>query len=156
MSNLLSKSDTFRLKQGKVLFLAGERSDYLYIIKSGEIRLFDDRDGTLRPVAILEEKNFVEDETLFRGNKTQYIAIAAKDSELVKIKKSEIQEVLGECPEWMTNIMLALTDRLNNTMNMLSDHNIGPSEDSKLFIPRPLLQKYLASIEDYKQHKRFF
>ena len=147
MNDTSSSTDIIKVKQGKVLFLKGETSRFLYIIKIGEIKLFEEVKGALVPVAILEPRDFIEDDTLFTDNVTNHIAIATKDTELVKVKKSELKEVFNDCPEWMINIMGALTDRLNNSLEMLKEHNIEPAESSKLHTSKQLMVKYLASIE---------
>jgi CRP/FNR family cyclic AMP-dependent transcriptional regulator len=112
------------LRAGTILFAEGELATDLYIIKSGEIRIVKEKEKKLIPISILKEGDFIGELSLFSMEKRSASAIVIKDSEVMIIDKADIQKAVNECPEWVTDIMVTLGDRLRDSTTMLREHNI--------------------------------
>ena len=112
-------------KKGQVIFAEGEASSYLYIVVSGEVRVFKENSGKLMPITIVGPKDFIGELSMFNDEPRSATAIATKDNtQLMIIKKSDIRKVLRACPEWVTNIMVTISDRLRSTVEVLREHRI--------------------------------
>lgn len=111
-------------KKGQVIFAEGEASSYLYIVISGEVRIFKETKGKLMPITVVGPKDFIGELSMFNDEPRSATAIATKDSQLMLIKKSDIRKVLRSCPEWVSNIMITICDRLRSTVEVLREHKI--------------------------------
>lgn len=111
-------------KKGQVIFAEGEASSYLYIVVSGEIRIFKEDKSRLIPISLIGPKDFIGELSMFSDDPRSATAIATKDSQLMIIKKSDIKRVLRDCPEWVSNIMITISDRLRSTVEVLREHRI--------------------------------
>lgn len=111
-------------KKGQVIFAEGEASSYLYIVISGEVRIFKETKGKLMPITVVGPKDFIGELSMFNDEPRSATAIATKDSQLMLIKKSDIRKVLRSCPEWVSNIMITISDRLRSTVEVLREHKI--------------------------------
>ncbi|GEM_PF-599742 len=130
--NDLSKEDNFRdivkIKKGSVLFHEGEKSSYLYIVAKGKVLLVKEDEDGIRSLGITGEKNFIGVLSMFNDEKRYASAIALEDTDVFMIKKSDIRKVLKDCPEWVTNIMVTLTDRLRDVDELMREHRVVSSE----------------------------
>lgn len=119
-----SFNEPVHLKKGQVLFAQGEGSSYLYIVVKGEIGIFLEENEKLIFLNTVGDKDFIGELSMFSNDTRNATAIALNDSSLMVIKKTDIQKVLKTCPDWITNIMLTLTDRLRNTVDVLREHRV--------------------------------
>ena len=127
-NNNISNNDNFedpiQYKRGQVIFAQGEASSYLYIVASGEVGIFLEDNEKLTLLNTVGAKDFIGELTMFSDDKRNATAIALEESKLVIIQKAEIRKVLKMCPEWVSNIMLTLTDRLRNSVDILREHRV--------------------------------
>lgn len=153
-----SKKDNFKdaivLKKDAVLFAEGEASSFMYIIAKGKVGILKENDGKLMPLAVVGEKKFIGEMSLFNDEKRSATAIALEDSEVFMIKKSDIKKVLKNCPEWVSNIMVTLTDRLRDVDELMREHRVFDEALIEKFELNPSEQKVvLGSIEEYKKRR---
>jgi CRP/FNR family cyclic AMP-dependent transcriptional regulator len=111
-------------EKGSVIFVEGEPSLYLYIVLDGEVRVFKESKDRLLALSVIGEKDFLGELAMFDDSLRSATAVATKDTHLLIIKKSDISHVLKNCPEWITNIMITLSDRLKHSNEMLREHRI--------------------------------
>lgn len=143
------------VKKGQVLFAQGEVSSYLYIIAKGEIGIFLEEKERLSFLNSVGEKDFIGELSMFSDDKRNATAIALEDSSLVIIKKVDIRKVLKMCPEWVTNIMLTLTDRLRNTVEVLREHRVVDEMHpaSKKTISQEEMAGFHTAVKEYKERR---
>ncbi|MBT3585122.1 MAG: cyclic nucleotide-binding domain-containing protein [Halobacteriovoraceae bacterium] len=141
-------------KKGTVIFAEGEDSNFLYLIKSGEVRIFKKNQEKLIPITVVRDQEFIGELSMFSDEKRSATAVATQDSTLVMVKKNDIRKVLKTCPEWVTNIMVTISDRLRNSVDMLREHKIV---DDVIDMGNELTPKeekdYLKKISDYMTRK---
>ena len=156
--NDLSRKDNFKeeisLKKGAVLFHEGEASSFMYIISKGKVGILKESDGRVTPLAIVREKNFIGEMSLFNDEVRSASAVALEDTLVFMIKKTDIRKVLKNCPDWVTNIMITLTDRLRDVDGIMREHRISENELSNEFELHSDEQKQVISaLEDYKKRR---
>lgn len=131
MENTLGQySDIVSYKRGHVLFIQGNSSLYLYLVVTGEVILFDGNEKRLVPVDAIGEKDFVGHQTLFNDSSRRLTAIVSEDAEVFLIKKSDIKKVLKTCPDWVSDILKILSDRLQSTNEIIYDNKMIDKADS--------------------------
>lgn len=130
-NNLLD--DLRSLKKGAVLFVEGEPSTYLYIIKSGEISIFKEDKGRIFPISVIGEKQFIGEISIFTDDTRTACAVVSKDAEVYMIKKSDIKKIVRSCPEWLSEIMETLCDRLKHATDILREHKLSDTTDNENF-----------------------
>lgn len=121
---LESSNDVIQFNKGAVIFTEGEPSTYLYIIKSGEVRIVKKDKDRLTPITILKERDFLGELSMFSNNPRNATAIATSDTELIMVKKSDIKKVLNKCPDWVSDIMQTISSRLRDSDELLREHKI--------------------------------
>jgi len=151
MENL--EFDTVSMSNGDVIFTEGEISNYLYIVLKGKVKILVNSKGKLMPVSSIGEKDFIGELSLFNNEKRTASAIAVEDTELALVKKSELNVILKNCPDWVENIMLTLTDRLKQTTFTLSENGINSLDENEKFINEDDLAFYMKNIRDYKKRR---
>ncbi|WP_127715101.1 Crp/Fnr family transcriptional regulator [Halobacteriovorax sp. HLS] len=146
--------DVINFKKDAVLFIEGEASSFMYIIAKGRIGILKENDGKVMPLAIVGEKSFIGEMSLFNDEKRSATAVALEDSEVFMIKKSDIKKVLKNCPEWVSNIMVTLTDRLRDVDELMREHRVFDNELIEKFEVNSSEQKViLKSIDEYKKRR---
>lgn len=142
-------------KKGQVLFTEGEASTLLYIIVSGEVCLFKEDKGRLIPLTLAGPKEFVGELTMFTDEPRNAVAIASKNSQLMIIKKTEIKKVMKLCPDWVSDIMITLSDRLRSTGEVLREHQIlgGIDEVSDGRLSAEDMALFQKNLKDYKSRR---
>lgn len=156
--NDLSREDHFRdivkIKKGSVLFHEGEKSSYLYIIAKGKVLLVKEDANGIHSLAIIGEKNFIGELSMFNDEKRYASAISLEETEVYMIKKSDIRKVLKECPEWVTNIMVTLTDRLRDVDELMREHRVVSSELESDFNLNNIQKKEMKdALKEYRDRR---
>ena len=142
-------------KEGHVLFAEGDPSQFLYIVKTGKIGIFKEKNGRLLPISMIGAKDFVGELSLFNAEKKRTAsAIVIERAELGIIRKSDVTHVLRDCSAWVSHLMMDLSERLRATTILLREHNILDDISEGVFHFEPkTLSKYFASIQDYKRRR---
>jgi len=151
MSNF---DEPVHFKAGQVIFVEGEKPAYLYIVVSGEVRVFKEDGKTLLPINLLGAKDFIGELSMFDDQPRSATAIASKDSKIMLVKRSDIRKVLKDCPEWVTNIMVTISDRLRDTIDMMRDHRIiDDFQNDGGELKAEEVKKYMSSIKEYRARR---
>jgi CRP-like cAMP-binding protein len=141
-------------KEGTVIFSEGEPSSYLYIVVSGEIRIFKEDKDRLIPISIAKNKDFIGELSIFSDEPRSVSAIATSATSVIMLKKSDIRKVIKDCPDWVSNIMVTLSDRLRGSIDMLREHRIVDDiTDGGEDLDAQAEKKFHKSIEDYRKRR---
>mgnify|MGYP003956135235 CR=1 FL=1 len=135
-----------------VIFAEGEASNYLYIIKTGRVRIVKVYDGKLIPISILGPGSFLGESAIFTDELRSADAITLDPSQIVLIKKSDIKKVIKLCPDWVNNIMKTLCHRLSETSMLLSEHQIQSSEKEESLDAKEI-NRIKGLLENYRSKK---
>lgn len=148
MSNTFM-DDLKKYKRGNVLFVEGEPSTFLYIIKTGKVLLVKQEGNSLVPLTEVKSGNFIGEISVFTDETRTATAIVMDDSEIYLVKKSDIKQVVSQCPEWIDDIMQTLCERLKHTTDILREHKIMLSE-SESTLTSDQINHYMKAIDDYR------
>ncbi len=141
--------DLRTLKKGSVLFVEGEPSTYLYIIKKGSILILRDDNNRVTPLAKIGDKQFLGEISIFTDETRTANAIVTEDSQVYLVKKSDIKKVIRDCPEWLSEIMETLCERLKHASDVLREHKIT-SDGQVLSLNSNQEKEYLEALNKHR------
>jgi len=127
------------VQKGEHFLSEGERSDYLYFIVSGLVKVYKTSDtGKEQVLHIAPPGDSLNDVSLFDGGPTAAGMVAITPAVLYAIKKDDIIKLLHEKPTLMMNVIKSLARRIRRDSNLVED--ISSSQVlqrlAKLFIGR--------------------
>jgi thioredoxin reductase (NADPH) len=100
------------LKQGDLVYRAGQRDLGLTIVVRGEIEAFEQRDGTEQILATAHERDFVGDVAMLQGTSSLASArVTSPECEVLYIPASELHRAFAELPSVSATIVNALIMR---------------------------------------------
>lgn len=118
-----------KMAKGEVLFKEGKKITDCFIVSSGKVALvkvFDNRE-TVFYVA-KEQELFGEDCVVSESKEYYYSAIAMEDCELIRLSASEMSAIVGSHADWIGNILNNISEKINNSIEMISEHRITDDE----------------------------
>ena len=107
------------LKQGDLLFQAGDKSDGMFVIRKGELQVFLKQGGKEVVLAQVPAGSIVGEMAFFESKPRSASVKAAKDTEVTMISNSDFSKLLKQIPKWFVSLMEALSGRLRTTNERL-------------------------------------
>lgn len=155
MNDFLSEDGpkSVKFKKGQVLYVEGEPSNYVYLIKSGIVKLIKEDTGRLISIARLKDKEFIGLESFFADASRKESAVAVEETNAFMIKRSDLKASMKSCPDWMNDLMKIMGERLENTMDILRAHQISDDLDDGFGFGPDEEVKIKKSIEEYRKKK---
>jgi CRP-like cAMP-binding protein len=152
MSNLSVKETegSVSFKAGAVIFLQGKSSRYLYLVKSGEVRLVKLNGQHLNAFALRKAGDILNEVSVLTSTPQQFTAIAKTNTELVLVDQKDILSVIKNGPTWIPDIFKTLCERLQSTQEMIEEHNLMAGEkDASLIISKEDEKKYIEAMSAF-------
>lgn len=142
-------------KAGTVLYVEGQEPEHIAIIISGEVRLFKLSAGRQVTQLMKGSGDFLGDVAILLKEAHQYTAVVEKDAQIIQINAADIGKVLQMCPEWISNIMLTLGERLTALRDLMRDHRIDdPSIESVPEVSGDRDREIFDKIEAFKRERK--
>ncbi|SFE17766.1 CRP/FNR family transcriptional regulator, anaerobic regulatory protein [Lentibacillus persicus] len=152
-----SRSKTYGKKD--VIFQAGDPSEYLYIVHTGKVKIYNlSESGKEQLIRILEPGEFMGELAVFTDEWLTSFAEAVEPTEICAIHKSDLQEFLKEKPAISFKLLAESSKRLKDaekTIERLSSQDVEKRLSSYLLeqlektdsskIKLPMSKKDLAS-----------
>lgn len=107
------------VKEGQVLFKAGDKSDGMYLIRRGELRVYLEQDGKEVSLATIGEGGMIGEMALFDNQPRSASVKASKESEVTLISNDDFGKLMKQIPKWFVGLMQALSSRLRQTNERL-------------------------------------
>jgi len=107
------------LKDGTVLFRAGDKSDGMYLIRRGEVRVYLEQDGKEVQLATIGEGGMIGEMALFDGAPRSASVKASQECEVTQISTEDFAKLMKQIPKWFVSLMSALSSRLRQTNDRL-------------------------------------
>jgi CRP-like cAMP-binding protein len=113
-------AESLRIGAGKELYLEGDTAESAYIVTSGRIRLFRERDGdvvllgTVGPGTMLGELGLIAETKRLTG------AIAEIDTEAVRLSRKMFRRILEEFPEVAAMLQQRITEELQDLITQIA------------------------------------
>jgi CRP-like cAMP-binding protein len=126
-------------KKGDMLFSEGEKSDTLFIINEGGVKLSKlTKDGKEQIVHIFTSGDFFGELSLFSSNETyNFDVYAISDLKVCTLTKRDMDEILMNNPEISLKLLQVITKRLTQTENLAQ--NLA-TKDAEIRIAYMLLE----------------
>ncbi|MFC6206018.1 Crp/Fnr family transcriptional regulator [Levilactobacillus tongjiangensis] len=101
--------------KGGTVFSTGEVSQTLYIVNTGQVRLYHlGDDGREQVLRVLNPGDFIGEIALFTDEVHSSYAEATKKTELCTISRQSLTKLIAGMPELSMNLLGALADRLKS------------------------------------------
>ena len=152
MSNISANNNSdapITFKAGAVIFVQGKTSDYLYMVKKGQVRLYKSKGPTLSAVELCTEKQVLNEVAILMNKPNELTAVAKTDVELVLIDQKDILSVIKNSPQWIPDIFETLCERLKLTQEMIEEHNLAIEKDPRLVISKEDEIKLIKAISEF-------
>ncbi len=100
-------------KRGEILFHAGDESDSLYIVNSGQVKIYRLSDlGREQLVRLLYPGDFTGELALFKATVLENFAETVEDSQICIIKRDDLQRLLVKYPTISLKVLNEFANRL--------------------------------------------
>lgn len=149
--DIIPPEPTF-FRKGEVLFVEGEPSESFFLIKSGEVKVFNETKGGLFFLGVCGPKDFVGEARPFSMCERHASAIVTEDLKAHVFSKSDVIEVVRSYPGWIEKVIETLSERLRATFHMMKEHRVIYTEEEG----RPPLTEeeifgYKKAFEEYRK-----
>jgi CRP-like cAMP-binding protein len=124
----MGNEDKLVFQSGSILFAEGEKSHFLYLIKRGKVLLVKENNKSLKKVDTLGPQEIIGLTSLVKDCLHENTAFSIGQVEVIKIKKTEIKAVLSKCAPWVFNLIKTISERLEKTNKLMTEHNILEEE----------------------------
>ena len=107
-------------KENDVLCREGEKSDKLFLIREGRVKICKiTKDGKEQIVYVLSKGDFFGENNIFTSNNiSNFSAYAITDVKLCILKKENLEKILIKNPEISLKIIQEMADRINSAENL--------------------------------------
>lgn len=106
-------------KQDEILFREGEQSDGMYLVRSGALKVYLEKDETETQLALVGPGGMIGEMAFFEEKPRSASVKAAKPSEITKISNEDFEKLIKQIPKWFVSLMSSLSERLRVTNERL-------------------------------------
>ena len=147
MSETPQKAKVVTFKSGDVLIKEGAQDRFLYVIRSGSVRVYKTYLGKKLTLAILGKGEVFGELSFFDGKPRIANVEAVDDGEMLAIDGELVQSDLETLPSWMPGVFKTIISRLRETDNKLTllknKYDMGSSTKDNDLIIREILVETL-------------
>lgn len=113
MDEIMGVTHSVSYKKGEVIYSAGDKSDSLYIVNMGRVRIYRlSEAGKEQLLRILKPGDFTGELALFSETIHEAYASAMVDTSICTVKRSDLQELLLKYPTISFKLMAEFSKRL--------------------------------------------
>lgn len=121
MEEIMEVTKSKSYKKGDIFYRAGDKSESLYIVSSGKIRIYRlSESGKEQLVRILTPGDFTGELALFNESIHESYAEAMMDTNVCVITRSDLQEVLMKYPSISLKILSEFSNRLEKSEKQMT------------------------------------
>lgn len=108
---VMTKVELISVSKHDIIFRQGDEGDALYLIRDGEVNVFIKKEAKEHLIAILGEGQFFGEMALLSNDNRTATLKAARKSELVKISRNVISEIIKEEKSMLEELTIAVNER---------------------------------------------
>lgn len=108
-------------KKGEILFKEAEKGEELYIIQSGQVRVYRVVKSKTLEIGTFSKGSVIGEMSLFDNSLRSATAEAATDCRVVYVDKENFTQQLEKVPAWLASIVKIMTKRLRDTSRRVQD-----------------------------------
>jgi CRP/FNR family cyclic AMP-dependent transcriptional regulator len=109
------------LKTNEFLFKEGEEPDNMYIVRNGQISIFNSRNGVDYQLAVVGVGELIGELALFDKKLRSASAKALCDSSVVILPYAQLENQMESLPDWVKITMKNMAEKLRITNVKLLD-----------------------------------
>lgn len=113
-------AESLRIGAGKELYLEGDPAESAYIVVTGRIRLFRERDGDLMLLGTVGPGTMLGELGLIAETARLTSAIAEVDTEAVRLSRKMFRRILEEYPDVAAMLQQRITDELQELIQQIT------------------------------------
>lgn len=118
IQDVATKIQIRQTPKGTVVLNEGDKSDSLYIVLSGKVKIFlIDESGVEITLNVLHEGEYFGEVSLFDSGVRSASVVTLEDSYFGVLEKDEVLSLISAHPEMLQNIMSGATKRLRDLSN---------------------------------------
>lgn len=107
------------LKPGQILFKAGDTSDGMYLIRTGELKVYLDQGDKEVALATVNDGGMIGEMALFDKKPRSASVKAVTNCEVTLISNEDFAKLMKQIPKWFVSLMGTLSGRLRVTNERL-------------------------------------
>ncbi|WP_062532020.1 Crp/Fnr family transcriptional regulator [Jeotgalibaca dankookensis] len=116
LNEIMKTTQSVSYQKNEIIYHAGDKSDSLYIISSGRVRIYRlSASGKEQLVRIINVGDFTGEMALFSEGIHESYAEAMKDTKICMIKRSDIQDLLLKYPSISLKFLSEFSNRLEES-----------------------------------------
>lgn len=140
-------------KRGSLMFIEGESSTEMFIIRSGKIRILKQEGDKTVELAVLGPGSVLGELSLLDHQPRSATAQVIEDLKATVIDEKLFNHTMKTVPNWLSNIIQVVVKRLRDTMKKTGDSIVQKSVAGVIKI---LLLLYKSDAKEYNGEKRLF
>jgi len=129
LKTILKYARVLEKKKDEILLLDGETSHYLYFVVEGwfkaEKTSLEGRQQTLR---FIGPNEIINELSVFTNQKNAVTVIAMEDSQVFRISRVDVEEILARLPEFSRAVIRNLADRIQHLLSQVENLALYPVE----------------------------
>ena len=153
------ESRLVRFNKGDIIFKSGETTRNMYIIRSGTVRVFIEKDGKQIPITEIGKGQYVGEMSFLTGVKRSATVIAETNIMANEIPHSLLEDEHLGLSTWAVSIAKVLVRRIRTTTEQLGEylagHTGGGITESQAAAEVPLPDRSAASSRDDSTRRLF-
>lgn len=139
---MIDNYDVETLDKNTVIFVKGEPSTELILIKKGWVRVFEETKSSLHFIGKREQGSYLGEHSMLKDNATRRLtSITSEECEIIRVPYKDLNTIIKDGPEWLPEIIkvilmrsqdihtLVLQHRLDDNIEILSDDLIHELRD---------------------------
>ncbi len=107
------------LKKGELLFNEGDKSDAMYFVNNGTIRLFKKKGTSSIEIGMIHKGEVIGEMGFLDGGARSASAEAMYDTELSEINAPSMADQLKSLPQWLSVLLKTVVNRLRSANNKI-------------------------------------
>lgn len=108
------------LAEGDVLIREGERAQFVYLVRRGNLRAYLKRDGGELTIGTIQEGEFVGEMAYINNEPRSADVIAVSDCELIEIPINHLDQLIFRKPSWSRALMNTLSRRVKRANEIIT------------------------------------
>lgn len=145
--------DTLKLRKNSVVFAEGDESSFMYLVKKGKVAIVKEDGKRIVVISVVGDQSLIGESSIFADTNRSATAVAIEPSELLVVKFTDVRKVLKDCPDWVSDLLKTLSDRLHGVSKILSEHNIANEELDDKQLTQDQINDIRKAIEDYNKKR---
>ena len=115
LAELAARGRERKLRQGQILFTAGDAANGLYVVLSGSVRAFRENiDGREQTIHVERAGGLLAEAAVFDGGPYPSSTVAEEDSEVLFLAKEDVRSFMLEHPEVAMTALALMAKKLRN------------------------------------------